>query len=261
MQTHSIQFVGAGPGDPELITVKGRNALEAADLMIYAGSLVPEAALRWAGGARKENSAGMDLEAITRSMIDAHGRGEKVVRLHSGDPSLYGAIAEQMKALDRQDIAYEVIPGVTAAFAAAAALKIEYTLPETCQTLILTRMEGRTPVPEREQLEALAAHQTSLAIYLSAGLADKVEPVLVGNYGADAPVAIVCQASQPGERIVRTTMQHLARTIRAENIDRQALILAGKAVAWRNCEFPDSRLYDAHFTHGYRQADKAEEKE
>ncbi|MFW5901540.1 MAG: precorrin-4 C(11)-methyltransferase [Thermodesulfobacteriota bacterium] len=261
MQTHPIQFVGAGPGDPELITVKGRNALEAADLVIYAGSLVPLAALRWAGGARKENSAGMDLETITRRMIDAHDRGEKVVRLHSGDPSLYGAIAEQMKALDREAIAYEVIPGVTAAFAAAAALKIEYTLPETCQTLILTRMEGRTPMPEREQLEALAAHQASLAIYLSTGLADKVEPVLVANYGADAPVAIVCQASQPGERIVRTTMQHLARAIRAENIDRQALILAGKAVAWRSCQFPVSRLYDAHFTHGYRQAGKAEEKE
>src|SRR6056297_3620668 len=165
MKTYPIQFVGAGPGDPDLITVKGRDALENADLLVYAGSLVPDAALRWAGQARKENSAGMHLAEIIGIMAAAQQAGQKVARLHSGDPSLYGAISEQMAELDREQIPYEIIPGVTSAFAAAAALKIEYTLPEISQTLILTRMAGRTPVPEQEQLAVLAAHQASMAIY------------------------------------------------------------------------------------------------
>ncbi len=256
METHNICFVGAGPGDPELITVKGRRVLETADLVVYAGSLVPAAATCWAAHARKENSACMHLEQIIRVMAEARQRGQKVVRLHSGDPSLYGAIAEQMAELDRRQIPYEVIPGVTAAFAAAAALKMEYTLPEACQTLILTRMEGRTPVPALEELASLAAHQASMAIYLSAGLAESVEPVLKEHYGSDAPVAIVQRASQPDEHVVRTTAKNLAAAMQAESIDRQALIIVGKAVGAREHTNAASKLYDPAFGHGYRKGEK-----
>lgn len=252
MQTHPIQFIGAGPGDPELITVKGQRALEAADLVVYAGSLVPEAALCWTGSARRENSAGMHLDEIVRAMVDAHRAGKKVVRLHTGDPSLYGAIAEQMAELDRQQVPYEVIPGVTAAFAAAASLKMEYTLPEVCQTLILTRMEGRTPVPEKERLASLAAHQASIAIYLSSGLAETVAPVLAENYGKNAPVAVVYRASQPDEQVIRTTADRLVSAMRENNISRQAVIIVGNALAARSEEFVASKLYDRAFSHGYR---------
>lgn len=253
MHKHPIQFVGAGPGDPELITVKGQRALQEADLVVYAGSLVPDAAVHWAEGARKENSAGMHLEEIVKVMVDAHMAGEKVVRLHSGDPSLYGAIAEQMAALDRQAVPYVVVPGVTAAFAAAAALKVEYTRPEICQTLILTRMEGRTPVPEEEQLASLAAHRASMAIYLSSGLAEKVQPVLVQHYGADAPVAVVYRASQPDEQVIRTTARQLAAAITENEISGQAVIIAGKAIDQPDEALVASRLYDRGFSHGYRK--------
>lgn len=253
MNKYPIQFVGAGPGDPELITVKGQKALQATDVVVYAGSLVPDAAVRWAEGARKENSAGMHLEEIVGVMVEAYMAGEKVVRLHSGDPSLYGAIAEQMAELDRQAVPYGVIPGVTAAFAAAAALKLEYTRPEICQTLILTRMEGRTPVPEREHLASLAAHQASMAIYLSAGLVEKLQPVLVEHYGKDAAVAVVYRASQPDEQVIRTTAQQLAAVMAQKEISGQAVIIAGKAVAQPDEAFVASRLYDRGFSHGYRR--------
>lgn len=256
MLTYPIQFVGAGPGDPELITVKGCRALESADLVVYAGSLVPEAALKWAVKARKENSAGMHLEEIVQTMVRAHQAGEKVVRLHTGDPSLYGAIAEQMALLDRMRIPYEVVPGVTAAFAAAAALKMEYTLPEVCQTLILTRMEGRTPVPEAERLELLAAHQASMAIYLSAGLAADVQPILMKHYGKNAPVAVVYRASHPDEKIIRTSANSLCSTMAENNISRHALIIVGKAVSCGIGEVSASKLYDRKFTHGYRNGNE-----
>ena len=170
-----VLFVGAGPGDPELITVKGQKALARADLVIYAGSLVPEAVLQWTpASARILNSAGMTLAEIVTEMENAWLEGQQVVRLHTGDPSLYGAIFEQMAELNRQSIPYRVVPGVTAAFAAAAAMGIEYTLPEISQTLIITRMEGRTPVPQSEALASLASHKATMAIYLSIGLIDKV---------------------------------------------------------------------------------------
>ncbi len=182
-----VLFVGAGPGDPELITVKGQKALRVADLVIYAGSLVPKAVLKWTGAKTvKISSASMNLEQISTKMIQAYRKGKRVVRLHTGDPSLYGAIFEQMASLKKDAIPYQVIPGVTAAFAAAASLGLEYTLPEVSQTLILTRMAGRTPTPENEALEKLAQHQASMAIYLSIALVDKVADVLVKNYGSDA---------------------------------------------------------------------------
>ncbi len=254
---HPIIFVGAGPGDPELITVKGMKALQGADLIVYAGSLVPEALLCWKNdSATAVSSARLDLDQIIKAMSDAVALGKKVVRLHTGDPALYGAILEQMKALDALGIAYEIIPGVTAAFAAAAAIQMEYTLPEVTQTLILTRMAGRTPVPESEDLDRLAAHQSSMAIYLSIGLVEKVQKTLMTHYGEKSLCAIAYKVSHPEQRLIYTTIEQLASTCKEEGITRHALILVGKAVeaAKMNPELMKSKLYDPVFSHGYRNS-------
>ena len=252
-----ILFVGAGPGDPELITVKGQRALQEADLVIYAGSLVPEAALRWTRpDAKAINSASMHLAEIVDEMVGARSAGKHVVRLHTGDPSLYGAICEQMVELDKLAVPYKIIPGVTAAFAAAAALGIEYTLPELSQTLILTRMAGRTPVPETENLVSLARHQTSMAIYLSIGMVGEVAQILSDAYGQDATCAVVCRASQPDETIITCALKELAERVRAEEVTRQALIIVGKALdARRSGAIRRSKLYDKEFAHGFRKPD------
>ncbi len=251
---YPVQFVGAGPGDPDLITVKGQKALMQADVVIYAGSLVPETLLKWTlPQTRCMNSAPMNLEEITDIMADAWKAGKRVVRLHTGDPSLYGAIFEQMAALDAQDIPFTVVPGVTAAFAAAAAMGLEYTLPEISQTLILTRMSGRTPVPESEHLRALASHQASIAIYLSISLIDEVQTVLSETYGPDALCAIAFKVSHPEERIITTTVRNLADTVRQENITRQALVIAGKVLGITLKALSHrSKLYDKTFAHGFR---------
>lgn len=252
---HPVLFVGAGPGDPELITVKGKKALEEADLVIYAGSLVPEAVLKWT---RPEiqtiNSASLHLDEIIAEIENACKSGKRVVRLHTGDPSLYGAILEQMAELQKRSIHYRVIPGVTAAFAAAAAMGIEFTLPEISQTLILTRMAGRTPVPESENLESLARHQTSMAIYLSISLIDKVAGILAEAYGPDAGCAVVYCVSQPDERIIITRLRDLAETVRSENITRNALIVVGKVLDVDHIKMKrKSKLYDKNFKHGHRK--------
>lgn len=255
MQTnHPILFVGAGPGDPDLITVKGSRALREADVVVFAGSLVPAALLRWTGPeTRTHNSASMTLEAIIRVMAEARQAGKKVVRLHTGDPSLFGAIFEQMVELDRRSIPYRVIPGVTAAFAAAAALGIEYTIPEVSQTLILTRMAGRTPVPDTEQLATLARHKTSMAIYLSIGLIDRVAPVLSAAYGPESRCAVVYRVSHPDEKIFTVPVGELVRTMRAEKINKHALIIVGAALSAREQSRDQrSRLYDVGFSHEYR---------
>jgi precorrin-4/cobalt-precorrin-4 C11-methyltransferase len=252
---HPVLFVGAGPGDPELITVKGRNALAAADLVVYAGSLVPEDLLVWARpGTPAINSASMLLEEIVAVMAEAQRSGRRVVRLHTGDPSLYGAVFEQMAALRRLGIPSRIIPGVTAAFAAAAALGIEYTLPEVAQTLILTRAAGRTPVPATENLAGLAAHRTSMAVYLSMGQVEEVAAILAEAYGAQAACAVVYRASQSGEKVIRTRLCELVEAVRTERITRQALIIVGRVLEIG----PDdpnvkSRLYDPDFEHGFRQ--------
>ncbi len=255
--THPVIFAGAGPGDPELITVKAKNALERADLVIYAGSLVPEAVLQWTGSrCRRIDSAGMHLDAIMAAMVTAHGRGERIVRLHTGDPSLYGAIFEQMLRLDRAGIPYRVIPGVSAAFAAAAAMAVEYTIPEQSQTLILTRAGGRTPVPEAESLASLAAHRTAMAIYLSVGQIETVARVLEAAYGAEAPAAVAYRVSHPDEIIRITRVGRLVETVRAAGIDRQALIVVGKGLGMKGAgDGPASRLYDRTFSHGFRTAE------
>ena len=249
-----VLFVGAGPGDPELITVKGQKALMQADLVIYTGSLVPEALLQWTRrNVHTINSASLNLEEIISEIQSAHADGKRVVRLHTGDPSLYGAIYEQMAELSKRRIPYKIIPGVTAAFAAAAALGIEYTLPEVSQTLILTRMAGRTPVPEKESLASLAKHQTSMAIYLSMSVIDEVAKILCDAYGENFSCAVVYRASQPEEKIILTPLKELVARVTAEKITKHALIVTGKILAIS----PDqlihkSKLYDKKFKHEYR---------
>jgi precorrin-4/cobalt-precorrin-4 C11-methyltransferase len=250
-----VLFVGAGPGDPELITVKGKRALQEADLVIYAGSLVPEAILKWTRPETQTiNSASMHLDEIIAEIEAANAAGKRVVRLHTGDPSLYGAILEQMAELQKRSIQYRVIPGVTAAFAAAAAMGIEFTLPQISQTLILTRMAGRTPVPESENLLSLAQHQTSMAIYLSISLIDEVAGILVKSYGPEAGCAVVYCVSQPDERIIITRLKNLAQTVAAEKITRNALVIVGKVLDVDLLELKHkSNLYDQNFKHGHRK--------
>lgn len=253
---HPIIFAGAGPGDPELITVKAMKSLQEADLILYAGSLVPEAVLCWKNNnTQTVSSAGMDLDEIVACLQQAYDHNKKAVRLHTGDPALYGAIFEQMRKLDQLKIPYRTIPGVSAAFAAAAAMNMEYTLPEVSQTLILTRISGRTPVPEQERLELLAAHKTSMAIYLSVGHINHVQKILEPHYGEDAVCAIAYKVSHPEEMIIYTTTSELAKTCQKNKIDRHALIIVGKAVgtAAHSKKVNPSKLYDAGFSHGYRE--------
>ncbi|HSO20806.1 MAG TPA: precorrin-4 C(11)-methyltransferase, partial [Desulfosarcina sp.] len=244
-----VIFCGAGPGDPDLITVKGQQALAAADLVVYAGSLVPEALLKWTRpDCRRLSSAGLHLDEMVEAMAEAWSAGKKVVRLHTGDPSLYGAIFEQMAKLSQRGIPYTVIPGVTAAFAAAAALGIEYTLPEVSQTLILTRMAGRTPVPESESLESLAAHRATMAVYLSIAMIDEMTRILSAAYGPDGACAVVHRASQPDQQVLWTTTGKLAETVRSAGIRRTALVVVGRVLdVGLETLVHRSKLYDRHF--------------
>jgi precorrin-4 C11-methyltransferase len=248
-----VCFIGAGPGDPELLTIKGRAVLSRADLIVYAGSLVNPAMLACAKkSVRTLDSASMTLQKIMDAMVRAARQGQLVARLHSGEPSLYGAIAEQMEILQQKNVAYDVIPGVTAAFAAAAALKKEFTVPGFSQTLIITRRAGRTPVPEREALASLAAHRASMAIYLSTGmLEDTMQELVAGGYPAHTPAAVVYRASWSDEAVVRGTLSTIASRVKELNIHRQALILVGDAIGDQAGE--RSKLYAEDFSHGYRR--------
>jgi len=244
-----IFFLGAGPGDPELITLKGYRLLQEADLVVYAGSLVNEKVLEYTKpGTRLINSAHLNLEEIMSLMVEASQKGDKVVRLHTGDPSLYGAIGEQMEVLLTQQIPYQVVPGVSSFLAAAASLKKEYTVPDGTQTLIITRLEGRTPVPDKEKLSSLAAHGASMAIFLSVGMIDQVVKELLEVYAPDTPAAVVEKASWPGEQIIQGTLQDLAVKIKEAGIKKTALILVGNFLK----NSGQSKLYDKEFTHEYR---------
>lgn len=248
-----VFFVGAGPGDPELITVKGQRLLREADVIIYAGSLVNPEILSWArADTVVHNSAGMTLDEVIAVTADAVSQGKKVVRLHTGDPSIYGAIQEQMDRLDKLNISYQVVPGVSSFLAAAAALKQEYTLPDVSQTVIITRLEGRTPVPAKEKLALLASHQATMCIFLSVHLLDGVvKELLDGGYTLATPVAVVQKASWPDERIYRGTLGTIADTIRVAGIDRTAMIVVGECL---NNEYSLSRLYAPEFGHMFREA-------
>ncbi len=255
-----VIFAGAGPGDPELITVKAQNALKTADLIIYAGSLVPKAVLCWKSEKTEtKSSADMDLNSIIDTIKTYHGEDKKIVRLHTGDPSLYGAIFEQIRELEKIGIPCEVIPGVTAAFAASAKMNMEYTLPEITQTLILTRISGRTPVPESEDLEKLASHKASMAIYLSIGLIEKVQKILEKHYGKESLCAIAYKVTHPEEKIIYTETKNLSKICEENKITRHALVITGKCVGASSREMKNvlkSKLYDPSFSHGYRDAKK-----
>jgi len=246
-----VYFVGAGPGDPELLTLKGRRLLEAADLIIFAGSLVNPALLKGLS-AEVHDSAGMTLEEIVGLMVTAQRLQQKVVRLHTGDPAIFGAIKEQMAALDREGVPYEVVPGVSSMAAAAAALQAELTLPEVSQTVIITRQAGRTPVPAKENLTSLASHQATMMIFLSAALIEQVvADLLAGGYPAATPVAVVEKASWPEERIIRGDLSSIAGQVKEAGIKKTALIAVGQAFS--EAEPPAvSKLYDKGFTHGCR---------
>lgn len=249
-----IRFVGAGPGDPELITVKGRRLLEQADVVVYAGSLVPAAVLGWTrDGCELHDSAAMTLDDQVRVMAAAHATGKAVVRLHTGDPSLYGAIGEQMRALDARGIGYEVVPGVSSFVAAAAALPAELTAPGVSQTVIVTRRPGRTPVPDGQDLAGLAAHRATMAVFLSAGDLEGTVADLREHYPAGTAAAIVQRASWPEQVVVRGTLESITAQAAEAGIDRTAMILVGDAL--RN-EGDASLLYDPGFTHGYRAAEE-----
>jgi len=250
-----VHFIGAGPGDAELITVKGARLLGESDVVVYAGSLVDRELVRtYAPQAQVWDSAGMTLEETTRVLTEAVAAGKKAVRLHTGDPSIFGAIQEQMAELDRLGIGYIVVPGVTSAFAAAAALGQELTLPEVSQTVILTRIAGKTPVPEREKLSEIARLGATLVIYLSVSMIEKVVvELLQGAYTPDTPVAVVAKASWPDEQVVEGMLADIAEKVREAGIDRQALIIVGDVLAARREGLKaKSLLYDQAFRHGFR---------
>ncbi|MDD2468257.1 MAG: precorrin-4 C(11)-methyltransferase [Desulfobulbus sp.] len=247
---HPVVFLGAGPGDPELITLKGRRLLDEADVVVYAGSLVNTALLDGIK-ATCHDSATLDLETIMELLAQAYRRGLRVVRLHTGDPAIYGAIREQMQWLDARYIPYTVVPGVSSAFASAAALQVELTVPEVTQTVIFTRQAGRTPVPERESLRNLARAQASMCIFLSVSLiATVVADLIAGGYPSSTPIAVVEKASWPEQQIVRGTLADIAETIKNSPIRKTAMIVVGPALAQESTIA--SKLYDAAFSHEYR---------
>lgn len=249
-----IHFVGAGCGAADLITVRGQRLLAEADVIIYAGSLVNPALLEnRKDGCRVYNSAEMTLEEVLAVMYDAEEKGLLTVRLHTGDPCLYGAIREQMDALDKRGIRYDYTPGVSAFCGAAAALNMEYTLPDVSQSVVITRMAGRTPVPERESVRAFAAHRATMVLFLSAGLLEKAqEELLAGGYEPDTPTAIVYKASWPDERTYLCTVSSLAACARENNVRKTALIIVGDAV--KQSGYARSALYHPAFATGFRPA-------
>ena len=246
-----VYIVGAGAGDPELITVKGQRLLREADVVIYAGSLVnPELLKNCKDNAEIHNSAAMTLDEVLKVIEVANSKGKNVVRLHTGDPSIYGAIQEQIDALAEKNIAVEIVPGVSSFLAAAATLKQEYTLPGVTQTVIITRAGGKTPVPDSESLKNLAQHKTTLCIFLSVNLIEKVvADLLAAGLSKDTPVAVVQKASWKDEKIVRGNIENIAEQVKAAKIERTALIIVGECL---NKHYEKSLLYSPHFSHMFR---------
>ena len=252
----TVHFIGAGPGAPDLLTLRGRDLIAAADMVIYAGSLVPAAVVAHArDGAVVMDSADMTLEQLVDCMRDAHEAGKSVARVHSGDPSLYGAIGEQIRRLTDLGIDYDITPGVPAYAAAAAALGQELTLPGISQTVVLTRTTMRSSaMPNREALDTLALSGATLAIHLSARNTRYVEEALIPHYGADCPVVVAVRASWPDEQIIRCRLDELHRTVKSERIRRTALILVGRV--FESTDHGDSKLYDAGHFHLLRPKKK-----
>lgn len=246
----TVYFIGAGPGDPELLTLKGKRLIDQADVLIYAGSLVNPAVL---AGRKAEaivyDSAAMTLEEVIGVMKEATAQNKTVARVHTGDPSIYGAIREQMDALNELGIPYEVVPGVSSFVAAAAALNKEYTLPGVSQTVILTRAEGRTPVPEKEKLRELAKARASMAIFLSVHMIEDIVTELASSYPMTTPIAVVQRASWPDQQAVTGTLETIAAKVKEAGIKKTALVLVGDFLG---NDYERSKLYDGGFAHGYR---------
>jgi precorrin-4/cobalt-precorrin-4 C11-methyltransferase len=250
-----VYFVGAGPGDPDLITVKGLNRLKSARCCVYAGSLVnPDVLRHLPADAERHDSAGMTLEQVIEVCRAARERGVDVVRLHSGEPAIYGAIGEQMRELDKLGIDYEVIPGISAFQAAAAALRKELTSPEVSQTVILTRTAGRTPMPAGQELSRLASIRATLCIYLSTPKIAKIAEVLSGYYGADCPAAVGYHVSWPDQKMITGTLRDIGGKVAQAGFGKTAIILAGPALG--DVEH-SSKLYDRHFSHEFRRGEPA----
>ena len=251
-----IHFVGAGSGAADLITVRGRKFLEEADVIIYAGSLVNPELLNYAKEAcRIYDSAKMTLEEVLDVMRQAEKDGQTTVRLHTGDPCIYGAIREQMDVLDAENISYDYCPGVSSFCGAASALSMEYTLPGVSQSVIITRMAGRTPVPEKEEIASFAAHQATMVVFLSTGLLEELSRELIaGGYTADTPAAIVYKATWPEDKTFVCTVGTLAETAKKNQITKTALMIIGNAVSQGN--YRRSDLYNPAFTTEFREAEK-----
>ncbi|MBI5101074.1 MAG: precorrin-4 C(11)-methyltransferase [Nitrospirae bacterium] len=253
MDMSMVYFIGAGPGDPELITVKGRRLLDSADVVIYAGSLVNPEILKGIS-AEIHDSASMDLEEIIAVIERSVTKGLMVVRLHTGDTSFYSAISEQIERLRQLDISFEVVPGVSSALAGAAALGQELTIPEISQTVIFTRMEGRTPVPPLERLGSLAGHRATMVIFLSVGMVETVRDELLKGYDAETPFVVIEKASWPGQKIVRGRLKDIVEIVKEAGIKKTALIYVGESL--KASEGPlgkESKLYNKDFSHEYRR--------
>ena len=250
-----VHFVGAGSGAVDLITVRGAKLLAEADVVIYAGSLVNPELLTYCGEQCEiYNSAVMTLEEVLSVVKEANAQGKSIVRLHTGDSSIYGAVREQFDELDALGIDYDVCPGVSAFCGAAAALKAEYTLPDVSQTVIITRTAGKTPVPERESIVSLAKHQSTMVLFLSTSLTEKLQAELLeGGYPADTPVAVVYKATWPDERVFRCTVETLHKTVSENNLTKTALIIVGGCMGE---EYTRSKLYDPSFSTEFREASK-----
>jgi precorrin-4/cobalt-precorrin-4 C11-methyltransferase len=248
-----VFFIGAGPGDPELLTIRAKNIIAQADVIVYADSLInPKVCSLAKKGAVIHRSASLSLEEITEIIVNAVNQDKVVARLQSGDSSIYGAIQEQMSALDEKRIEYEIIPGVSSLFAAAAALKVELTIPELSQTVIITRMEGKTPVPQLESLKSLAKHQSTMAIFLSVSLIEEVVTALIeGGYSAETPAAVVYKASWEDEIVARAPLKYLTERVKELGIKKQALILVGNFLSPK-VKGQRSKLYHKEFNHGFR---------
>lgn len=247
-----VYFVGAGPGDPELISIKGQRLLKEADVVIYAGSLINPGLLKNCKEACElYDSAGMNLDEVTDVYKKAVGRANVVVRLHSGEPSLYGAIREQIDWLERNDIDCEVVPGISSFAASAAALKSELTLPGVSQTVMITRMPGRTPVPEGQEIRSLATHKATMCIFLSVQMIEGLVEELKESYDTDTPVAVIERASWPDQRVVRGSLSDIVLKVTEAGIKKTAMIIVGDVLGG---EYDLSKLYDPAFSHEYRKA-------
>lgn len=247
-----VYIIGAGPGDPKLLTVRAAELIASCPVVLYTGSLVPRKVLAQARpDAKVLDSKGMTLDEIMDVIVAARDADQDVARVHTGDPLVFGSTAEQMRRMDALGISYEIVPGVSSFTAAAAVLGRELTLPELCQTVILTRVEGRTPMPDGEKLEDLARHGATLALFLSITLIDEMTSALIPSYGADCPVAVVHKATCPDQKIVLGTLADIAEKVRAAGIRSQSMIIVGRVLT--SDDFANSRLYDPEFTHRFRK--------